>query len=230
MTDRIATQPWLRGSVTVNALLAFGFGVCFLTAMLVFATQYPNPTSFQVRVFVTTLALSAAGVGAMLPGTLNLGNQPLFRATGALALFAAVFFFQPKIAETVVQFVAPPSSPEPIALEYLHKVDEGKIREGWDELDPAAHGVSVDTVETLQRLYQSYRKPLGVAVTRELVGTSSIQSPQGYPLGLYQVLNYRTKFSNSTNCRQEAVTLRATQDLKWRVFSHLIGPTAIECQ
>lgn len=225
----IKSTPWISGSVTLNALLAFAFGVCFLVAMLVFATKYANPSAFQVQVFVTTLALSAAGVGAMLPGTLNIGHQPLFRATGALALFAAVFFFQPKIADSVVQFVAPSVSPEPASLAYLRTVDEGNIKEAWEDLDPAAHGVSVDSLETMQRLYQNYRTPLGAVLSRQLVGTNSIQSPQGYPLGLYEALNYRTKFSNSSGCRQEMVTLRATQDLKWRVFSHLIGPTAIEC-
>ncbi len=53
----------ITGTIDINTLLAFGFGVAFLIVMLGFAVAFPNPTPFQVRVFMTALATSAAGVG-----------------------------------------------------------------------------------------------------------------------------------------------------------------------
>jgi hypothetical protein len=220
----------IGGTLTINVLLAFAFGVAFLVTMLVFATKYPNPSPFQIQVFITTLGLAAAGVGAMLPGTLNVQSKPLFRAGGALALFAVVFFFQPKIADSVVQIVPPSTSPEPVAATFLQAVDSGDTPRSWDELDPAARGVVVDSLNTLQRIYDGYRKPLGAVQSRVLIGTNSLQSPSGLPIGLYEGLSYRTKFADAPECRAEIVTLRATQDLKWRVFSYNISPNTIPCQ
>jgi hypothetical protein len=220
-------QPWLTGSINLNVLLSFIFGVASLIAILVFATRYPNPTVFQVRVFLTTLALSAAGVGAVLPGFIEIKYKLAVRAAGALALFVIVYLFQPKIESGVITFVEPLQSPEPIAAAYLHDVDSADIAGAWRQIDAEARGTVVDNFQTMERIYKSYRSPLGEVVSRRLSGMNSMQSPQGYPAGLYRGLSFITKFN--AGCRGEAVTLRATQDLQWRVFSHLISPNAVEC-
>ena len=82
-----------------SAILAFTFGVLFVTALLVFALFVPNPTIQQFEIVRIILALAAGGVAAMIPGLLSLklgasANMAL-RAGGALAVFVIVYFYSP---------------------------------------------------------------------------------------------------------------------------------------
>ncbi len=82
-----------------SAILAFTFGVLFVTALLVFALFVPNPTIQQFEIVRIILALAAGGVAAMIPGLLSLklgatSNMAL-RAGGALAVFVIVYFYSP---------------------------------------------------------------------------------------------------------------------------------------
>jgi hypothetical protein len=83
----------------IDVVIAFGFGVVFVTTMLIVAFRFPRPTPFQYTVFRTVLSLAAAGAGAMFPGLINLEFSGLaglaLRAGGALALFVIIFFFNP---------------------------------------------------------------------------------------------------------------------------------------
>lgn len=92
----------------LQTLLAFGFGVLFVGAILVLATVFPTPTKTQYEVFRIVIALAGGGVGAVIPGLLdlqmNLGlteQQKLaIRAGGALAVFVIIYFYSP--AQAVV--------------------------------------------------------------------------------------------------------------------------------
>jgi hypothetical protein len=88
--------------LTVENLQILGaslFGVVFVVTFLVIAVRFPNPTEFQRTVFRIILALSAAGVAAMIPGFISLemgASQGLaLRAGGAIAVFTLVYFFNP---------------------------------------------------------------------------------------------------------------------------------------
>lgn len=85
----------------------FVFGVVFLATMLVVAIRFPAPTEFQILVFRVVLAMSAAGVGAIVPGFITVNIPNYIRAGGALALFIVVFKLNPP---TLVSAV-PPSGP-----------------------------------------------------------------------------------------------------------------------
>ncbi|GAB4176847.1 MAG: hypothetical protein OHK0024_14350 [Thalassobaculales bacterium] len=50
-----------------------------------------------------------------------------------------------------------------------------------------------------------------------------------FPIGLYRQNRYLSKFGNAADCRLEAVTARATNDLKWRIFSYEISPMTVPC-
>ncbi|MGA1861038.1 hypothetical protein VH569_34065 [Azospirillum sp. 11R-A] len=80
-------------------VLAFVFGVAFLTALLALVITFPNPTAQQFEVFRIIIALAAGGVGAVIPGLLDLrmslGTKVALRAGGALAVFAVVYFYSP---------------------------------------------------------------------------------------------------------------------------------------
>ncbi|HID7984313.1 hypothetical protein [Pseudomonas sp. NFR16] len=90
-----------KNFIMVDKILAFFFGAIFLTAILVIALFVPSPTDFQYNVFRTTLALAGAGIGAVIPGFMEIRFQKWLRAGGALAVFAVLYFFSP--ANLVVQ-------------------------------------------------------------------------------------------------------------------------------
>lgn len=79
---------------TEETKLAAGFGAIFLVVLLIVVLIFPNLTESSALVVRVVLALSAACVGAALPGIFDIKNR-LFRATSASAFFAAVFFFNP---------------------------------------------------------------------------------------------------------------------------------------
>jgi hypothetical protein len=74
-------------------------GVIFLVTCIVLAIVFREPSVFQKRVFVGALAIGLAGLGAEIPGFLNvdmkLGTKLSITAAGALAIFVLVYFFGP---------------------------------------------------------------------------------------------------------------------------------------
>lgn len=78
---------------------AFSFGVVFLLMMIVIAIFIPDPRPHQIFIFRVSMSLAAAGVGAVIPGLIQLEvNQkfmPFVRAGGAIALFVLVYLFNP---------------------------------------------------------------------------------------------------------------------------------------
>lgn len=81
------------------------FGVSFILILIILAIEFPHPTEFQYLVFRLVLALAAAGIAAMLPGSLDFHWNSFIRAGGAMAVFAAVYFMNP--ARIAVQAESP---------------------------------------------------------------------------------------------------------------------------
>jgi len=78
-----------------DKLLSFAFGTCFVIVLLAIALLKPEPSKFQYSVFRTVLSLAGAGIGAVIPGTLQVNVSNWVRAGGALAIFVAVYFWVP---------------------------------------------------------------------------------------------------------------------------------------
>ncbi|HLA71854.1 MAG TPA: PAN domain-containing protein [Steroidobacteraceae bacterium] len=76
-------------------LAIFIFGVVFIVTMLVLAVAFPQPTYWQYTVFRVVLALAAAGVAVMIPGSIEVTVSNWMKAGGAFAVFAAVFSASP---------------------------------------------------------------------------------------------------------------------------------------
>jgi energy-coupling factor transporter transmembrane protein EcfT len=74
---------------------AFLFGAVFVIVLLTVAIFFPNPTAFQYIIFRSVLSLAVAGVAAMIPGFIRISVSKWLRAGGALAVFAAVYFYNP---------------------------------------------------------------------------------------------------------------------------------------
>ena len=54
-----------------------------------------KPTQLAIFIYRVVLALVAAGIGAVIPGMIDVNVQPVIRAGGAIALFVIVFRFNP---------------------------------------------------------------------------------------------------------------------------------------
>jgi hypothetical protein len=95
-TPRASRQP---SQHSLSMVLAFIFGVVFISALLLFVLIVPNPTDQQFEVIRIVLALAAGGIAAVIPGFLNLHlgvvGTLVLRAGGALAVFAVVYFYSP---------------------------------------------------------------------------------------------------------------------------------------
>lgn len=78
-----------------DKLLAFGFGVTFIIVLIIIALTNPDPSQFQYTIFRVVLSLAAAGVGAVIPGTISVTANRWVRAGGAIAMFVIVYFFAP---------------------------------------------------------------------------------------------------------------------------------------
>ena len=84
--------------MTPQLIVAFVFGCIFVIVLLVIALAIPEPTAQQMFIFRVVLALAAAGIGAVIPGFLDINGKILeisIRATGALALFVLIYNINP---------------------------------------------------------------------------------------------------------------------------------------
>lgn len=85
--------------MSLQAALAFAFGLAFVVTLLILTIKVPRPTSFQYAIFRSVFALAGAGVAGTIPGFVNVdlsaGTGLLVRAGGALAVFVILFFFNP---------------------------------------------------------------------------------------------------------------------------------------
>jgi hypothetical protein len=80
--------------MTIDKIMAYLFGAVFCTVLLVVAVLIPDPTPTSMFIFRVVLSIAAGGIGAVIPGLLQV-DIPYVRAGGALALTVVVYFFNP---------------------------------------------------------------------------------------------------------------------------------------
>lgn len=88
------TLPFYQ-SIGIDKLLAFSFGVFFALVLLLIALFDRKPSPIGMLIYRVLLALVAAGVGAVLPGMIDVNVNAIIRAGGAIALFVLVYRFNP---------------------------------------------------------------------------------------------------------------------------------------
>jgi hypothetical protein len=84
-----------RGFIGPDKILAFVFGVFFVSILLVIARSDRQPSPIGILIYRVVLALAAAGIGAVIPGMIDVNISPVIRAGGAIALFVIVYWFKP---------------------------------------------------------------------------------------------------------------------------------------
>jgi hypothetical protein len=117
MSTRVGQRiPARRSEVAV----AFIFGCAAMVAVLWLAFRGGNLTDQQFEMLRIVLALAGGGVGAIIPGFLDLNmkaaNKLALRAGGALAVFVVLYFWSPahwapSSSETVIQHTSGSDSP-----------------------------------------------------------------------------------------------------------------------
>lgn len=212
------------GMAALDRWLAFAFGIIFVSALLYLATVEKNPTPLAVRVYVTVLALAAAGVGAILPGFIEIRFKNYLRAGGAIGLGVLVYLNEPAIGRNVVNWVEPKVSAEPLVDKYLAAVDSKNTDAAWSLLSELGKKHVSGSKDLFGRLYRNMLDPLGGLEQRSLIGSSVAESPEGAPPGLYRAFTYKNKFKNDPGFRGELVVVRANDKEQWEIFSHQISP------
>lgn len=225
----MSRRRYIKGQLRLDTLLAFVFGVLFVGAILYFTVTVVNPSPYQMQTFKTVLALAAAGVAAMIPGQFEFRHLPFVRAGGAIAVFALVFLTPMQLVSSVAQFEEPAGDPAPVIQQYLEAADRGDYTALWRQIDPAAPEWFQISREGWSEIYQNARAPFGQVLARRVVSRGGARNPDGYPPGIYRHVLYLTKFSNGRACTPETVVVRATDDLRWRVFSHQVAFNEMPC-
>lgn len=135
-------------------IAVFAFGVLFIGILLWIAFQVPDPTDFQLFLFRVVLSLAAAGVGALLPGLLDVrlksGPMAMIRAGGAVGLFVLVYLVNPPALIDPVQKQRPGRvevsvEPEDANVSIFDSSgNKVSYRKGGVELEAGEYRVSVD--------------------------------------------------------------------------------------
>lgn len=112
--------------IPADKIAAGGFGLIFITAMIVLAIRFPYPAPFQYMTFRVILALAAAGIAPFIPGLLEVQVSNAVKAGGAIGVFVIVYFFSP--ARLV-------SNQNAVDLPALNRVWDG-IRAPGTPIDP----------------------------------------------------------------------------------------------
>ena len=205
----------------IEKTFVFAFGVVFLTAILVLVVLIPTPTPPQFFAFRLTLALSAAGVGALLPGFLRL-DIPLpvkggIRAGGALALFASVWFLNPATLNIEVQ---PPKEDAGILINQFLGLTDAHDHAAAYALFSKRNKERISK-EAYVSMGKQVRDPLGGVGQRVLFSAATPDEINGVR-GPFVVHAYQGRFSSAKDVWAEIVST-IPENGAWRINSYNVG-------
>ncbi len=108
---------------------------------------------------------------------------------------------------------------ETAALSWLKLVDDGEYATSWN--DAAAYFKNAISKKEWEQSLTAVRKPLGKALSRELMSATYAARLPGAPDGEYVVIQFKTSFQNK-NAAVETITPMLDKDGKWRVSGYYI--------
>lgn len=199
-------------------IAVFIFGVTFISTLLfVVLKEDLNERAYSIIRII--MALAVAGVGACIPGFLDVQLKGFIRAGGAMALFVIVYFFTPD-APSDIDIPPPPSQDPTISAEqWFSLVDAAQYSAAWN-LSSSASKVAYPLAVFLT-LLNNQRTPLGRAKDRKLTGVAQSTLYNGRH-GNFRFLNYQTAFESGSQLR-EIIVVEGEGD-SWKVFEHGIIP------
>lgn len=206
-----------RAQATPNWQLigAFTFGVVFLVVILAIAMFKPYPTPFEYTVFRIVLSLAAAGVGAILPGFIDVSFKNWLRAGGALALFLVVYFYNPTDA------IIGPGAVTELKKDSKAPADQWLALVDADDLTSAYGSMEKNFQDKYQfsqfnEVLGPLRAGLGKVTARKFFSSNSAYSPPGMPPGVYRQFVYKSQYSKESRSIYDVVFL-AVEKNDWKV-------------
>lgn len=212
----VHTQRWEKIAV-------FAFGVTFVSILLVLVLFFPTLTPEAYTIFRIVIALAAAGIGAVIPGVLDVRMKGLLRAGGAMALFVIVYFFSPPAATPVTEppiLANPSENPDRAITEWLALIDGGSYAKAWAGSSNLTKN-SYDEA-TLVRIFESQRTPLGTVVARKPYGLQALTALPNGRKGNFRLYTYQTAFASGQEYMEGLLVV--AEDGKWKVLEHNLGP------
>ena len=222
---REASLPTPHANKNIERIAVFAFGVIFLCAILYLLVKIPNPTVSQFFGFRLTLALAAAGIGALLPGFLNieltLPLQGAIRTGGALALFASVWFVNPATIGINPVPDPPAEDSDPKMAKFLSLTDAGDHAEAYKMMSSFTQ--KRYTLQDYVALGRNVRDPLGARVGQpEFISGSTPNKLDGVE-GPFVIHQFLSRFVASNRQWIETVAMIAEAG-EWRMFDYEVVP------
>ena len=107
---------------------------------------------------------------------------------------------------------------------FLARVDAGDWEGSWEAAGPMFQ--SEASAETWSNMVEPVRGPLGNVVSRTLSNTQRVGTLPGSPEGDYEILQFKTRFSNFDRATIETVYCAQGED-GWEVVGYLVVPEGI---
>lgn len=213
------------GKQDLEKYAVFLFGVIFLIAILTIIILIPKPTLPQFFAFRLTLALSAAGVGAFIPGFIHieqeLPHRGLVRCGGAVALFAAVWFTNP--AKFAIESISPPPTSDARAYieNFISVSDLGDQSLAYALFsDREKSSVSLSSYA---QLVGNVRTPLGQRISGPVLWNTSNPEEISGRKGPFVFNAYQSTFAGKPGVWVEVAGVVAEEG-KWRMHTYNIQP------
>jgi len=203
----------------------FIFGVTFLSVMIILSIWIPEPTKSQFFTFKLAMALSAAGIGALLPGLLEL-NIPLIptsfiKASGAIGLFIIVWYTDP--AKLAIDGIAPPPTAEApiVGEEFISLLDSKNYQQAY-RMFSAAQKQTISE-KTFTQLSNNVRVPLGKRTKGPIISNVTPTEELMGKHGPFVGLQYQSKYDTQRSVWADFIILIAEEG-DWKIQSHTIAP------
>lgn len=206
--------------LTLQIILAFIFGVIFISVILYLAINLKNLDPFARMVFLVVLSLAAGGVGAILPGFIIAGTpNKLVRAGGALAVFLVVLYFGSQYINPIpiVKPYKPDSDPSIAANKFASDLDGASYEDAY-QLTSKVFKQGLNYY-LFTELSNKILAKLGTTKARSMIFQQIIESPPGLPVGYYCYTNYAVDYSKSSvKVYQNVILVGEEESSDWRVF------------
>jgi uncharacterized protein DUF4019 len=204
----------------IAASLAGFVLVVLLLAVAVFKDDIPGP---NFKIIWAIVAISCAAFAAIVPGFLEVRYKRWLQASGAIAVFALIYFNQPVVtSDESGPGPIPSASPTEKALSWLKMMDEEKYSDAWDALSRASQ--QKYPKPSFLEMSSQLRKPLGASQSRILTHMAgATQLPTG-ERGHFSGVIYRTKLASGKEIF-ESVVMQGVGD-KWQPYNYTLAPVS----
>ncbi|GEM_PF-4594536 len=208
-----------HGKISAQMVLAFTFGVSFVSIILYISIFKPDLDPFARMVILVVLSLAAGGVGAVLPGFI-IAEAPskIVRAGGALAVFLVVLYFGSQhIRLTPGQPFRPTTDPSLVSNKFISAIEAAEYEEAY-ELTSKNFRSGMSYIFFTESSRKILAK-LGAPNARSMIDQKVVVSPSGMEAGVYCYTAYAVDYSKSPVKIYQYVNLVGEKEANdWRVF------------